>query len=171
MPSHPLRTIVITAVLVALAVALGFGLVHVPNIELITLVVFVSGHLLGGRIGIVVGAVSMGVFTVLNPLGMPVIPLALTQITAMALIGLLGGITGTWVSRPPSWIRLALCGLLVTIFYDLTTNLVMALSLGMIGQLGKVLIAGLTFSMMHMISNTVIFAVTGSCLPTLRSRL
>jgi len=169
MPSHHLRIIVITAVLVALAVALGFGLAHVPNVELITLVVFISGHLLGARIGMVVGAVSMGLFTVLNPMGMPVIPLALAQVTAMALIGLLGGRTHTWVRRPPSWVRMALCGLAATVFYDLMTNLVMALSLGMLGQLARVLIAGLTFSVLHMISNTIIFAAVGSGLILVRT--
>ena len=168
MPSHQLRTIVITAVLVGLAVALGFGLAHVPNVELITLVVFVSGHLLGAWIGMMVGVVSMGLFTVLNPMGMPVILLALSQVTAMALIGLFGGGTRTWVRHPPSWARLALCGLMATVFYDLVTNLVMALSLGMLGQLAQVLIAGLTFSVLHMVSNTVIFAAAGSGLIAFR---
>lgn len=168
MPSQQLRTIVITAVLIALAVALGFGLAHVPNVELITLVVFTSGHLLGARIGLVVGAVSMGLYTVLNPLGMPVVPLALAQVAGMALIGLTGGRTRRWIRRGPSWARLALCGLAVTLFYDLVTNLVMALSLGMIGQLARVLIAGSAFSLLHMISNTVIFAAAGSGLIALR---
>lgn len=170
MPTQYLRTIVTAAVLVALAVALGFALIHVPNVELITLMVFSSGHLLGRRIGLLVGAVSMGLFTTLNPLGMPVVPLALTQVTAMALIGLLGGQTRSWVKRAPAWARLALCGLLATMFYDLITNLVMALSLGMIGQLTKVLIAGLSFSLLHMISNTVIFAAAGPCLSIMRAK-
>jgi len=171
MPSHRLRTIVVTAVLIALAVALGFGMIHVPNVELITLIVFISGHLLGPRIGLAVGAVAMGLFTTLNPMGMPVLPLALTQVAAMALIGLLGGGTRLWIGRGRSWTRMALCGLLATLFYDLITNLVMAVSLGMIGQLARVLIAGLTFSLLHMISNTVIFAAAGSGLTALRRHL
>jgi len=171
MPSRHLRTIVITAVLVALAVALGFGLAHVPNVELITLTVFISGHLLGARIGLVTGAVSMGLFTMLNPMGVPAVPLAVAQVIAMALIGTFGGLIRFWVKRPRAWARLALCGLTVTIFYDVITNLVMALSLGMLGQLARILIAGLTFSLMHMISNTVIFAAAGPGLTALRSRL
>jgi hypothetical protein len=66
---------------------------------------------------------------------------------------------------------MALCGLLAAFFYDLVTNLIMAVSLGLIGQLAKVLIAGLTFSFLHMISNTVIFAAAGSGLPALRRHL
>jgi hypothetical protein len=169
MPSHHLRTIVIVAVLVAMAVALGFGLAHVPNVELITLVVFISGHLMGIWTGMMVGAVSMGLFTVLNPMGMPVIPLALSQVTAMALIGMLGGATRRWIGWGRVWARMALCGFAATVFYDLVTNLVMALSLGMLGQLAKVLIAGLTFSLLHMISNTVIFAAAGPLVMRLRA--
>ncbi len=169
-PDH-LRTIVVSAVLVALTVALGFALAHVPNVELITLAVFTSGHLLGRKIGMAVGVVSMGLFTALNPMGSPVAPVALAQVTAMALIGALGGQTRSWVQRRPSWLKLALCGLAATLFYDLATNLALALSLGWLPQLRSVLIAGLIFSALHMISNTVIFAAAGSCLPALRANI
>jgi hypothetical protein len=170
MEPHRLRTIVISAVLIALAVALGFGLAHVPNVELITLVVFMSGNLLGRKGGLVVGAISMGLFTTLNPMGAPIVPVALAQVTAMAAVGALGGQTRFWVQQGPSWIKLALCGLVGTLFYDLTTNLALALSLGWLPRLGSILIAGLSFSALHVLSNVVIFAAAGSGLPALRTR-
>jgi len=171
MKQQHLRTIVMSAVLVALTVALGFALAHVPNVELITLMVFTSGHLLGRRIGTAVGVVSMGLFTALNPMGAPVAPVALAQVTSMALIGVLGGQTSSWVKQGPPWFKLSLCGLAATLFYDLATNLALAFSLGWLPKLGSVLIAGLTFSALHMISNTVIFAAAGSCLPALRANI
>jgi hypothetical protein len=156
-----IRNLVLCATFVALAVALGFALVQVPNVELISLVVFFSGYSLGSRRGLLVGFLSMGLFTTFNPMGVPVVPVAMAQIGSMAAIGLAGGLFRGWICAKLSWIKLALIGLACTFFYDLCTNVAMAISLGLISKLFSVLAAGLVFSILHMVSNLLIFATVG----------
>jgi len=156
-----IRELVLCATFVSLAVALGFAFVHVPNVELISLVIFFSGYFLGSRRGLLIGLLSMSLFTTLNPMGIPMVPVAMAQICSMAAIGLAGGIFRTWVSRTFAWLRLAIAGLACTLFYDLITNVAMALSLGLISKLLSVLAAGLAFCILHIVSNLIVFAAVG----------
>ena len=64
-----LTKLVRAAMFAALAVGLGYSLMLVPNIELITVIIFLSGLTLGIRWGILVGAVSEFIFSAMNPLG------------------------------------------------------------------------------------------------------
>ena len=155
------RDLALCSTFVALAVALGFALVHIPNVELMTLIVFFSGYLQGPRRGGLIGFIAMSIFTTFNPMGVPFAPVALAQIAGMAIIGFAAGLTKKWLGRGPVWIKLGVLGLACTLFYDLTTNAAMAFSSGMLSRLFAVLIAGLTFSILHMVSNMLIFAVAG----------
>ncbi len=97
-------SIALTAILVALSVALGFLLISVPNVELLTFSVFASGAVLGRWRGALVGALAMAVYSGINPygsgLGFP--PLYFAQILSASLTGLSGGLTsGLWGSRTP----------------------------------------------------------------------
>src|SRR6476646_7192428 len=79
----------------ALMVAAGLTGVYaetIPNFEVLTLVVFCAGVLLGARDGALVGGVSMLLFSVLNPYG-PAPPL----VTAAQVLGsALAGVAGAW---------------------------------------------------------------------------
>ena len=167
----PIRDLAISATFMALAVALGFALVQVPNVELITLVVFSSGCLLGARRGLIIGLCSMGLFTAFNPLGAPVLTVALAQVLCMGFCGWVGGASRNWLDRGLLWVKLALLGLACTIFYDLVTNTAMAISFGLLPKLFSVLIAGLVFSFLHLVSNTLIFALAGPFLIRLQQRV
>jgi len=166
-----IRELVLCATFVSLAVALGFAFVQVPNVELVSLVIFFSGYFLGPRRGLLIGLLSMGLFTTLNPMGIPMVPVAMAQICSMAVIGLAGGLLRTWISGTISWIRLAITGLACTLFYDLTTTVAMALSLGLISKLLSVLAAGLAFCILHMVSNIVVFAAVGPFLSMIAPRV
>ena len=78
----------------ALAVALGYTLMLIPNVELITVVVFLSGLTLGIKWGMFVGGLSEFIFSAMNPLGSGLIfpPLIAAQISSMIFIGFAGGI-------------------------------------------------------------------------------
>jgi len=167
----PIRDLALTATFMALAVTLGFALVHVPNVELITLAVFGSGYLLGARRGLIIGLCSMGLFTAFNPLGAPVLPVALAQVVCMGICGWVAGSSRNWLDRGLLWVKLALLGLACTIFYDLVTNTAMAISFGLLPKLFSVLIAGLVFSFLHLVSNTLIFALAGPFLIRLQQRV
>ncbi len=145
----------------ALAVAAGYSLAGVPNVELMTLIVFTSGWLTGAGGGAATGAVAMTVFTMANPYGAAVPLPAVAQISCMALAGGSGGLwarseRGRRLSPDP--ISMALMGAGVTLIYDLATNAAIGISFS---QLVPTLAAGVPFALVHILANALIFALAG----------
>ncbi len=161
--------IALTAVLVALAVALGLLLLAVPNVELITFTIFVSGAVLGRWRGATVGARAWALFSGVNPygsgLGYP--PLYVAQILAGAFTGFVGGATGALWSRTrrerPTFGGVAAAGgvgFILTAVYQSGAILGIAVAspeyrTGIIAAIA----ANAFFSLIHLVSNTVVFAV------------
>ena len=90
-----LNKLVQAAIFAAMAIGLGFMFMLVPNLEFITVTVFLSGLTLGMGYGTLVGGTAMLIYSAMNPLGSGLIyiTLLLGQILAMAGIGLLGSIS------------------------------------------------------------------------------
>lgn len=163
----------------ALMVAAGLTGVYaeqIPNFEVLTLVVFCSGVLLGARDGAWVGAVSELVYSLLNPYGIAHPLVTLAQVTGLALAGVAGGVA---VSLGiPSWkpalraAALAVAALVVTLFFDLVTNLAGGV---VYGQMKLTLIGGIPFSLIHIGTNVALFVAIGTPLASVfahyRSRL
>jgi len=143
----------------------------IPNFELLTLVVFCSGVLLGARDGALVGGLTMLVFSLLNPYG-PAHPLVtLAQVTGSALSGVAGaafarlGLPGRGV--PVRAALLAVAAIVVTAFFDLVTNLATGVFLG---QIKLVMLAGIPFSLWHIGWNIVLFTALGTPLTAVFAR-
>jgi uncharacterized membrane protein len=167
------RRIIQTGLFVALVVVLGFLLAEVPNVELMTVSVFLSGVILGIGSGIVVGFLSILFYSLFNPYGPPLPPLVLAQIIGFAIIGSAGGILRkrlTLKGKAP-YLFSALAGLLLTLIYDsLTTVATAVVALGAGGfveGLAGFFVAGALFIIVHTFSNTIVFAVTA--VPVLRA--
>jgi len=158
----------------ALLVAAGLTGVYaetIPNFEVLTLVVFCSGVLLGTRDGVLVGVVTMLAYSLLNPYGPahPVITAA--QVAGMAA----AGAAGAWFARiglprRPAGLRavsLAVVAVLVTAFYDVLTNVATGL---VFGQMRTWLVAGIPFSLWHIGFNVALFAALGTPLSAVFAR-
>ncbi|MCK4404862.1 MAG: ECF transporter S component [candidate division Zixibacteria bacterium] len=167
--SFSAKKLALMGVLIALAIALKLPILSVPNVEFFTFIVFSSGYLLGMIGGVVVGIISMSIYTsIITPYGLPPLPIALAQILCMALIGFAGG----WAFKfnmvsidenSPSrlfvhYLVMGVFGLVLAIIYDLFTNLAFAF---VIGQFLPVMIAAIPFSLIHVLSNILIFVVFG----------
>ena len=63
------RKALLASLLVATAVALGYALAAVPNVELMTVTVFIAGYLLGAGAGVLVGMAAIALYSTFNPLG------------------------------------------------------------------------------------------------------
>jgi len=178
------RDITEISLFVALAVASGFALLAVPNVELITLSVFSSGVFLGPRKGALAGVLSMFLFTTFNVYGPAPFPLALAQMGAMGLVGAVGG----W-ERAPLYARipsadggrsiagfalLAVTGVGLTLLYDFVTTVTLAgLMVGtdLTASPGSregsnegfwaLVVAGSAFSLVHVATNGLIFCGVG----------
>jgi len=166
------RKIALAGLLSSLAVALGYLLIAVPNVELMTLTVFVAGGLLGFRGGMLVGVVSMFIYSVANPMGAAIPLVTASQVAGMGVIGAAGGlaplIRRAARRRTVRSLIFAGAGLILTIMYDFLTNLALGFSMGTVIA---VLAAGLLFSIVHFVSNTLIFFFLADALLSLEQRL
>ena len=134
----------------------------IPNFEILTLVTFCSGVLLGARGGAFVGGLMMLVFSLLNPYG-PVHPLVtLSQVLGELPAGLLGG----WFAAAGLAERgirtrvliLSVAAIVLTTWFDLVTNIATAL---IYGQMRIWLLQGIPFALIHIGTNVALFALLG----------
>ncbi len=158
-----------TAIFVALAAALGFLLLSVPNVELVTFTVFASGVVLGRWRGALVGTLAMAIYSGFNPygsgLGVPTMFAA--QLAASAFTGLTGGITARlWRGSQSVAGRRGLplvaggIGLALTVVYQAAVIVGLAVMSPEFrtGALA-VLLSNAFFGSVHLVSNTIVFAV------------
>ncbi len=158
----------------ALLIAAGLTGVYaetIPNFEVLTLVVFCSGVLLGARDGALVGGLTMLVYSLLNPYG-PAHPL----VTAAQVAGnVLSGLAGAAFARlglpaRPAVVRAAALvpfAIVVTASYDLLTNIATGL---VFGQIQAWLLGGIPFALWHIASNVALFATLGTPLAAVLAR-
>lgn len=146
------------AVLIAASIALGYLLAGVPNVEGMSAVAFLAGCILGMGGGALVGAVSIALFSVLNPLGPPLPHVLVGQVAGMALIGVSGHLwrkLAAIVPRPEA-VASGL-GALLTLVYGVLADYGFAASMGRWRDPWPVIIAGIPFSTIHIVSNAIIF--------------
>jgi hypothetical protein len=150
----------------ALLVAAGLTGVYaepIPNFEVLTLVVFCSGVLLGARDGALVGVVSELVFSLLNPYGAVHPLITVSQVLGIAAAGAAGGVAAR-MSLPAAApaVRASILALLaigLTGFFDFVTNLAVGL---VYGQITVTLLGGIPFSLVHIGTNALLFALIGT---------
>ena len=151
------------SLLTATALTGTYATSPVPNLELITLVVFGSGILLGARDGLLVASVVWLAYSLLNPYG-PAHPLVTAaQVIGTAPVAVAGSVFARLglPERPAlhrAWI-LALLGAVLTLFFDLVTNLATGL---IYGQLRATLFMGIPFALWHITWNVALFVVLGT---------
>ena len=162
-----LNSLIRASIFSAIAVGMGFSLMFIPNIELITVIVFLAGVHLGIGWGGIVGLTAMGIYSGLNPMGsgLSFPPLFLMQILGMAIAGIIGGLVRPLIIGKKInlflIVGLAITGFIITLIYDLLTLLAYPITagLGFSGILAA-LFKGLGFTLLHEISNAVVFTVT-----------
>jgi MFS family permease len=148
---------------VAVGVVSGLVLAAIPNVELVTACCFSAGFLLGPLAGIVTGLLTEMVFAGFHPMGSSMGFLLVSQMLGMAGAGFAGGMVRSLVGANRSWYYRGAsiaAAVVVTLFFDLITNLAYPVSVGFRGiELGAYLVAGLPFAAIHLISNVAVFAV------------
>ena len=149
-----LKFVAYAGIFIGTGVALGYLLAAIPNVELVTATIFLSGYLLGKSGGSLVGVLTFGIYSTLNPYGMPPLPLLFTQMFAGGVIGFTGGaIKGRWEGI----ISFTISGILLTFFYDIITNASGYFLFPQKSTFIAYMIAGIGFSAVHILSNGAIF--------------
>lgn len=145
------------------ALTLGVDLITapLPNVELLSLTLFLGGAATGPAVGFAIGIAAELIHSFLNPLG-PAFPLVLlAQLLGMGTVGLVGGLLGARVARlrrGPAIGALAILGFSLTTFFDLLTNAALGIHLG---SLWLTLAGGIPFAIAHIVSNTLLFPALG----------
>jgi uncharacterized membrane protein len=157
-----------TAILIAICVVLGYLFLAIPNLEMITAGIFISGVWMGAGTGALIGFLAEAIYSLSNPMGFPPPPLLIAQLISMSLVGLCGGLMRGLVYKNryftrKAWFRhvlLASIGLMLTLIFDLLTTISFPISAGFsVQQMGITLVLGIPFMALHLVSNTLIFTL------------
>lgn len=157
-----IRDIGLITVLTALCVIGSYALIGLPNINIMDLVVFVTGFVFGTQIGVATAIMSWFVYGAINPLGFSV-PIWLATMLGESIFGLAGGILGRVNNNPKQtmWfsLEMGLWGLTLTIIYDLITNLVYAVvfDVPFVAAIASGWIIPPFFGILHEASNLILF--------------
>jgi hypothetical protein len=162
------------AVTVAACLGSNYALIGVANFKVMDLLVFVSGFVFGPMIGASVGILVWTVYGLLNPYGF-VPQIWIATMLSESIYGVAGGLLGKSLSavRLPSnraglSILFGATGFLLTLTYDLVTNIAFALTFNV--PIIAALIAGIPFAIIHEASNTVLFGICSIPLITVLER-
>lgn len=156
-----LRTYVLAALMAGAAAAGGYLLMAVPNVEVFTAILFIAGYALGAVPGMTAAVAAAVLYFGLNPQGGLFPPLFAAQVVGAGAAPL----AGTWFAphQPLTRarrIRLAVAGGAVTVWYDLLTNLAYPLAAGFdLRGIAVTVAMGVPFSVVHVVSNLLIFLV------------
>lgn len=155
---HPsISTITRMAIFTALGVGLGYALLEIPNVELVTATVFIGGYTMGKIRGLAIGLVTEALFSLFHPYGPSPFPLFMAQILSMAFTGFLGG----WMQKKHSAWRpwhFALAGIFSTLLFAILTTLSFVWTAHLQwAQIPQSFLFGLGFYILHLVSNGLIF--------------
>lgn len=154
------RRALLASLLIALTVAAGQALAGIPNVELVTFLVFVSGYLLGPRAGAIIGGCAMGAHSTFNVMGAVVPPMLAAQVLVYASIGAAGGLVGPGIVRLRAPVRAVVAcatGALLALVYQVIINLVAYLTFTSEDTLAAFIWGGLVFSAVQILWNAALF--------------
>lgn len=162
--------IALTGIFIALSIVLGYMLIYIPNIELITAMIFLSGFIIGKKEGLVVGAFSSFIFCFLNPMGASQLPLLTVQVVYYSLVGLIGALTHDLVKnksfyKPKDDLYvyqvmgiLGVLGGIMTIIYSIFSELAGFITISAPGvPFSAYFLIGVPWTILHVIGNVLGF--------------
>lgn len=166
------RRFVEMGVFLALFWGLGYAFLYVPNVEFILFIAFLSGLLLGLIRGVFVAFLGELVFSIANPMGSGLAypPMLIAQLLGFVIVASAGFVLRLVVRNMHAEKKMLIilfgaAGLVLTLVYDSLTSLAFPLASGFSGaQIWGAYLSGIPFYAIHIMSNTLIFAILGPVL-------
>jgi len=156
------RDVSVISVLTAVCVAGNYILIGIPNVKIMDLIAFSTGFVFGSYIGALTGVLAWAVYGVINPFGFS-LPILWATMAGEAIFGAVGGLVGK--AQPDMAnvfkfsVEMALWGFVLSVSYDLLTNIVFALTFG--ASILEAFVTGWLmppwFGFLHEASNTLLF--------------
>jgi len=154
----------------ALAIVLGYTLAYIPNIEVFTLMIFLSGFIMSKKEGAIIGLLSASIFTFFNPLGASSPPLFVYQLIHYSTTGVLGGLAKDFLRNKEYFkpledlyifrivLLFGLLGAIITFIYDILSTLFGGFVVSItIDYFIASYLLGIVFTTVHLIGNTLVF--------------
>lgn len=171
------RKLAIIIMLATLSIGTNYAMISLYNVKLMDFIVFISGFCFGPIVGTLTGIISWGVYGTLNPLGFS-LPVWLSTMFSESIYGITGAIMKKDLNsnglnefknrRINTYFFFGILGMLLTIAYDIITNVVFGYISGW-NILFAVIVGFVPFGLVHMISNAFFFGL--GCVPTINAVL
>ena len=158
------------AILTALSVVLGYLLAFIPNIEVFTLMIFLSGFMMSKKEGAIIGFLSALIFTFFNPYGPSPPPLFLYQLIHYSTTGVLGGLTKDFLRNKKYFkptedlyifrimLLFGFLGAVITFVFDILSTLFGGFMVSItIDYFIASYLLGIVFTTVHLIGNVLVF--------------
>ncbi|MFX1446662.1 MAG: hypothetical protein ACFFCG_00835 [Promethearchaeota archaeon] len=164
--------IALIGIFTALSTVLGYLLAPIPNLEVFTMMIFLSGFILSKKEGTIVGLLSALIFTLFNLYGSSLIspPLFVYQLIHYSATGVLGGLTKDFLLnkeyfKPNEdlyvfWIMLLFgaLGAVITFIFDILSTLFGGFVVSItIDYFIATYLLGIVFNAVHLIGNVLVF--------------
>jgi len=169
----PVKKLSFITIMTSLCITTNYLLIGIPNVKVMDLFVFVSGHMMGSLSGAIVGSLTWLIYGTINPYGFN-LPTLIATCIGESFYGIFGGLStklGLKISSEQFHIdsrlfkeslKLGILGFLITFVYDLFTNAVTAFVFGI--PLFAWIFVGVPFTVTHEISNFFFFFLAGGVL-------
>lgn len=154
----------------ALSIVLGYLMAYIPNLEVFTMMIFLSGFIMNKKEGAIIGLLSASIFTFFNPLGPSPPPLFIYQLIHYSLTGILGGLTKDFLRNKQYFkptedlyifrimLLFGFLGAIITFIFDILSTLFGGFVVSItIEYFMATYLLGIVFTMVHLIGNILIF--------------
>jgi hypothetical protein len=158
------------ATFTALSIVLGYAMAYIPNIEVFTLMIFLSGFIMSKKEGAIIGFLSAFIFTFFNPLGPSPPPLFIYQLIHYSLTGVSGGLTKDFMQKRRFFkpkedlyvyqvlVIFGAIGGILTFLFDILSTLFGGFTVSTtIDYFIATYLFGLVFTTIHLIGNILVF--------------
>jgi len=158
------------ATFTALSIVLGYAMAYIPNIEVFTLMIFLSGFIMSKKEGAIIGLLSASIFTFFNSLGPSPPPLFIYQLIHYSLTGLSGGLTKNFMLNRKFFkpredlyayqvmVIFGVIGGILTFLFDILSTLFGGFTVSTtIDYFIATYLFGIVFTTIHLIGNILVF--------------
>ncbi len=158
------------ATFTALTLVLGYLMAYIPNLEVFTMMIFLSGFIMSKKEGAIIGFLSAFIFTFFNPLGPSPPPLFIYQLIHYSMTGILGGFAKDFLRNKEYYkptedlfvfrimLLFGFLGAIITFVFDILSTLFGGFVVSVtIDYFIAIYLFGIVFTTIHLIGNTLIF--------------
>lgn len=164
--------IALIGIFTALTIVLGYLLADIPNIEVFTMMIFLSGFIMSKKEGAIIGLLSASIFTFFNTYGASPPPLFVYQLIHYSITGVLGGLTKDFLRNKEYFkptedlyifrimLLFGFLGAVITFVFDILSTLFGGFMVSItIDYFIASYLLGIVFTTVHLIGNVLIFVL------------